>query len=95
MQDACQSESSGAEIALPNTVILICYFHLKKNVKDRLKGNLKKKIPRTPEQLYPMVLEDISRLHYCRNQIEFQMNLQNVWTKWSQYQDLSNFLNYF
>ena len=60
-----------------------------------MKGNLKKKIPRTPEKLHPMVLEDITRLHYCRNQIEFQMNLQNVWTKWSQYQDLSNFLNYF
>ena len=51
MQDTCQSESSAAEIKLPNTIILMCYFHLKNVWKDRLKGNLKKKIERTPEQL--------------------------------------------
>ena len=37
MQDACQSESAAASISYPSTIILMCYFHLKKNVRNRLK----------------------------------------------------------
>ena len=45
--------------------------------------------------IYKMVLEETHRLHFSRNQNELQFNLPNVWKKWSEYQDLSNFLNYF
>ena len=45
MQDACKSESAAAAITLPNTIILMCYFYVTKNVKERLKGKKKQNIP--------------------------------------------------
>ena len=63
MQDACQAESSAACIAHPNTLVFLCYFHLKTNVRDRLKGNKKKAIPQTPDKLHQMIIEDITHLH--------------------------------
>ena len=49
-QDRCQAEFSAAFIAYPNTIVPMCYFHLKKNVRGRLKGNTKKGIPQTPDK---------------------------------------------
>ena len=39
MQDACGSSANGAEATFgPNIVILMCYFHVIKNVKEYLKS---------------------------------------------------------
>ena len=95
MQDACQSESAAASISYPSTIILICYFHLKKNVRDRLKGNKKKGIPPTPEQFKDSDLGDITQLHYSRNQLEFEQRLGDVWFKWSKIPELKKFQDYF
>ena len=76
MQDVCKSESAAAAISLHKAIVLMCYFHVTKNVKERLKGK-KKNIPVTPEQYHSMILGDIGEMHYARTQGEFNIIFNN------------------
>ena len=77
MQDTCKSESVAAAISIPNTIVLMCYFHVSKNVKERLKGKKKQNIPVTPEQYHSMILGGIGETHYARTQEVFNIILIN------------------
>ena len=73
MQDACQSEAAAVLIALPNNTILTCYFHLIKNIRDRLKGNRNLKVVAVPSKYHEMVLSGVSRMHWSRSVTEFNL----------------------
>ena len=88
-------ESAAAVISYQTSTILMCYFPLKKNVRDRLKGNKKKGIPPTPEQFKDMVLADITQLHYSRSHQELEFRLIDAWSKWTKIPELRNFQDYF
>ena len=63
MQDGCSASHNAAEEVFiksgisPYLIILMCWFHVKFNVKKRLNGN----------PYFEMVMKDIDKLHYCKN----------------------------
>ncbi|CAF0836095.1 unnamed protein product [Brachionus calyciflorus] len=42
-----------------------------------------------------MILTDIRTLHYSKNYIEYEVNKQNIFTKWFNYAQLRDFTGYF
>ena len=49
MQDASKAESSALHNSFPNVTILVCYFHVKENIKKNMAKYL------VPEQLRELV----------------------------------------
>jgi hypothetical protein len=68
------SKTHAEAIFGPNIVILMCYFHVQKNVKEYLKS--------FEEKIRTEVLEDISYMHFCRNEYEFIIAKLNIYQKW-------------
>ena len=44
MQDACPASRSAILEFFPNIVLFMCYFHVKKNIKDNCKKSLDKEV---------------------------------------------------
>ena len=95
MQDACQSEAAAIEYSYPNTTTLMCYFHVTKNVKERLRGNKKKAIPATDEKFHSIIMRDITCMHYSRSLDEFNIYQTKIFNEWSQHPEMKNFQDYF
>jgi hypothetical protein len=89
VQDASLSEAAAAQsIFGSNIKILMCWFHLIKNIKKA------DSLSKVSKNLTDMVINDITRLHYCLN-YEFDHLLPLTINKWSKYEELSPFIVYF
>ena len=87
VQDACGACANGLEACFgPNIVILMCYFHVQKNVKEYLKS--------VCEKLRSEVVEDVSYMHFCRSELEFIIAKFNIYQKWEA-KGLNEFKEYF
>jgi hypothetical protein len=87
MMDACGASFNAANLSLgPNIKILMCYFHVLKNVKEDLKG--------VDEKIKSEIVADIKFMHYCRNIYEFEICKFNIYNKWEKF-GLHDFKNYF
>jgi len=64
----------------------VFFFHVVKNIKERLKG--------CDEVVRTGKIKDINYLHFCRNDFEFKIAKHNIYTKWIT-NGLSDFKNYF
>ena len=80
MQDAQDSCWAAGKEAFPNCTILVCYFHVLKNVKARI-SDLRKQKLFTLEQENE-VIKSIQHLHYTKHQSEFQIELFHALTYW-------------
>ncbi len=66
MMDACGASFNAANSKLgPNIKILMCFFHVLKNVKEHLKG--------VDEKIKTEIVKDINYMHLCRNIFEFEV----------------------
>lgn len=87
IQEACGASANAAISCLgPNIKILMCYFHVVKNVKELLKG--------INENIKSGIVKDLNYMHFCRNQFEFEIAKYNIYKKW-EVNDLVDFKNYF
>jgi hypothetical protein len=60
IQESCGASANAASKCLgPNIKILMCFFHVQKNVRERLKG--------CDEIVKTGIIKDINYLHFCRN----------------------------
>ncbi len=58
----------------PTCTHLMCYFHVVKNCKDRMKGR--------PKDVHESIMNDIHYLHSSSSENEFQVRLTEAVTKW-------------
>jgi hypothetical protein len=83
IQDACGASANAASKCLgPNIKILMCFFHVQKNVRERLKG--------CDEIVKTGIIKGINYLHFCRNNAA----KHNIYNKWVA-NGLSDSKNYF
>ena len=88
MMDACGASFNAANSTFgPNLNILMCFFHVLKNVKEHLKG--------VDEKIKNEIVSDIKFMHYCTNIYEFEICKFNIYNKWEQKFGLTDFKNYF
>jgi hypothetical protein len=88
MMDACGASFNAANSKLgPNIKILMCFFHVLKNVKEHLKG--------VDEKIKTEIVKDINYMHFCRNIFEFEVCKSKIYNKWITKFGLVDFKNYF
>ena len=88
MQDASLAEKQGLLAVFPNAIIIMCYFHVKKNVKDNFG---KYGVSMENREL---INNDVSWLHDSRflEEYDFRVNIAiNHWNSLG----LHQFVNYF
>jgi len=67
MQDACPASKEAILLFFPNVIILMCYFHVKKNVRDH------KKL--MPHENFDDLMRFLTKIHYSHNKDEFKKNI--------------------
>jgi len=67
MQDACPASRKAVLNFFPNVKILMCYFHVKKNVRENIKSTLDKAI-------YNKIETDLKVIHMSHNKEVFETN---------------------
>ncbi|CAF0921295.1 unnamed protein product [Brachionus calyciflorus] len=88
VQDGCDASKNATSIFVDQPNIIMCYFHVIKNVKEKTK-----KFNKT---LIEMILSDIKNLHYSKNLIEYEVNKHKILSKWFfNYPYLKQFAAYF
>ena len=76
--DAWKATATAIANRLPTTVLLMCYFHVKYNIRKRLKNKVK-----VSDALYNEIMNDVTALHECQSQAKFQELLETTLAKWS------------
>ena len=72
MQDACKAQLNAAREVWPTAVILMCYFHVMKNVKDHLRAcGIPMDTEKHPSPRYKMIMNDIGLLHRCTHSTQY------------------------
>jgi hypothetical protein len=64
MQDACPASKEAILLFFPNVIIFMCYFHVKKNVRDH------KKL--MPHENFDDLMRFLTKIHYSHNKDEFK-----------------------
>ncbi len=88
ISDASKATAAAIESCLPNTLLLMCYFHVKYNVRKRLKTFV-------GEKKYESVMADISALHDCMTFEEYSKLLKKTSKRWRKDHELADFHEYF
>ena len=78
MIDAAPEEAKAIQSVFPSTVILMCWFHVKKNVREPKHGGKAEFKP-----VYDELLKDCNYLHYSMSKEIFESRKLEVLTKWS------------
>ena len=85
VQDACVASYNARTVFSHNNLqIIMCYFHVIKNVKENW-----------PKELSDMILSDVRILHYSKNFYEFEVNKHKILTKWCSIPNMREFTIYF
>ena len=71
----------------PDCNIIMCYFHMKANIRSR-----KSSIPKSE---YLTILSEISKLHFSISQIEYDELLKTTLKRWKSVSSLVDIHNYF
>ena len=87
VSDACRALVNAMKNYLPNCKYLMCWFHLKMNVRKH--KNL------IPNERYQNVLNDINALHNSKCQASYNLLLKMTLQKWLKNSQLLDFVNYF
>lgn len=69
----------------PNTIMIMCWFHAKKNVRDKVKSIL-------DQQRAKEVLSDLTALHFAPNAKSFAMGVRLFNLKWKSEDELISYL---
>ncbi|CAF0962907.1 unnamed protein product [Brachionus calyciflorus] len=85
-QDGCLASLNAINVFQNKALIVMCYFHVLKNVKE-----FSRKLTKNN---FDMVLSDIKELHYSKNFVEYEVNKHNIQTKWFNYPELKDFTGY-
>ena len=88
ISDAASAIANSIKRNLPNTVYLMCWFHLKQNVKKH-----KSLIP--SEELYLRVTKQINALHLASCPASYKLLLNSTLRSWRNDKNLVHFCNYF
>ena len=86
VQDACRACYNAVEKVFPENKIIMCWFHLKYNVKKR-----KSLIP---ENYYDDVMRDLKLLHMSYSESKYNETLTKVSKRWDKLK-LDEFKSYF
>ena len=87
MLDAASAGFNAAEKSFPHSQILMCYFHVKLNIKKKCKEILVKKLMK--KQWFKLN-DDVSTLHYSSS----QENFKSRWNLFKKKYKLSHFIIY-
>ena len=93
MQDAQDACWAAGKSAFPSCLILVCYFHVVKNVKTRI-ADLRKQKKFTIEQ-ENSVIKAIQHLHFTSHQSEFEIELFHTLEYWKSLGVVNEFIAYF
>lgn len=87
MQDACRASYNSTKNHLPDTKVLMCYFHDKDNIKKRLRHLLE-------EEVFLDLKDDLSYIHMYLSESEFKEKLKSFKTKYQiNYPELYDYIN--
>jgi hypothetical protein len=67
MQDACPASRSAILEFFPDVIVLMCYFHVKKNIKDNCKNKLE-------NEVWAELQADLKNIHMSHNLENFEEN---------------------
>ena len=77
MQDACDASANTARRLFPEVKILMCYFHVKKNVKENVASdNL------LPKEKRDELRDDLTDIHMSHNPEDYRDNIEKFKTKY-------------
>lgn len=80
MQDACQASFNAARAVFPDAIVLMCYFHVKQNIRKNLsKSHILSK------EVYNEFETDVTNLHYSNTEEEYNERLVMLRKKYSEY----------
>ena len=68
MMDAANEEAKAARNSFLNCIIIMCWFHLVKNVRDPKHAGSKLF---KDTKIYDMIMADINTMHFCTSQQSF------------------------
>lgn len=88
VSDAAHATANAVHAILPDTTLLMCYFHVKYNIRKHLKGTVN-------TDKYMSVMSDISALYDCLTKDEYDKLLLQTTRKWAKDDSLSDFRAYF
>ena len=87
MQDACRASFDAITRVHPNTVLLMCYFHVMDNIRRKkhlIKG----------EKVYDDLLDDLRDIHMSINENEYESKKKQFKTKYEKsYKEMFNYIN--
>lgn len=86
--DACKAMAAAIDKELPDTTLIMCYFHVKLNIKKK-KGKL------IPSEEYSTIMKEITALHFTKSVEEYRSLLNTALERWWKKRDLRQFHNYF
>ena len=99
MMDAANEEAKAARNSFLNCIIIMCWFHLVKNVRDPKHAGSKLF---KDTKIYDMIMADINTMHFCTSQQSFNDTTTEILNKWSCLvwsnrvrKELLNFRDYF
>lgn len=86
--DAWKASAAAIASELPNTLHLMCYFHVKYNIRKCRNDSL-------PASMYQEVMKDVTDLHNTLSIGEFEMLSADVLKRWRKKPDMRAFADYF
>ncbi|RNA17037.1 Carbonic anhydrase 2 [Brachionus plicatilis] len=91
MQDAQAACAAAAKQCFPEITILMCWFHLKQNIKKRIPDKLGKHAKTYKD----MIEKDVVSLHYSNTYERFIHLKMEIFERWSQIEEMNDFKQYF
>ena len=85
--DAQQSSANAIKKQLPNSDIIMCYFHLMQNVRKHLHKLVNKRN-------HEVVKKQIGKLHFSKTKEIYEKRLDDLYSKWGQH-GMKKFREYF
>ena len=79
MMDAANEEANAASACFPNVIILMCWFHLVKNIREPKHGGSKLF---KDNGIYDMIMRDINEMHYCTSAEMFVVLRDQICQHW-------------
>ena len=81
MQDACYASFNAVRSVFPNAIVLMCYFHVKTNIRKNLFSVL--------SELYDEFESNVTYFHYSTTEAKYQQRLEAFREKYKEYANTS------
>lgn len=84
MQDACYASFNAVRSVFPNAIVLMCYFHVKTNIRKNLFSVL--------SELYDEFESNVTYLHYSTTEAKYQQRLEAFREKYKEQKEAMQYM---